>query len=267
MTTFVRQGYTVRSMARDEIIPKCSIYEYDAVTVTTGEPSKHKIGDKIRMSDGRVYHWARNGTASALTPGMIVQNSVTPVGHRNMTPTAISPIGDTAVQVVPVTTSIAVNEYANGYLWMNAGAGIGTPYRIKSNPAITLSVAGYIYLYDPLIVATIVATSKISLARNPWYGTILMPTSITGIPVGVCPVDVPASTATIIYYYWCQTWGPACILAGGTQVIGTPGITPGTRVGGGIVQAAYGVPVIGMLMNSLQVTDNEYAGVFLQISQ
>jgi hypothetical protein len=259
------KGYAVRSGARDEVIPLHSIYDYDAVTIGSEFP-KHSVGDKCRMSDGRVFHYALNGTASALTPGMLVQNSVTPIGHRNMTPTLGSALGETKVQIVPVTTSVVANEYTNGYLWANVTPGEGTMYRIKSNPAITLSVAGYIYLYDPLIVAFTTAT-RISMARNPWYGTILFPTSITGIPVGVCPINVPATTATIQYYYWAQTWGPCSILAGGTQVIGTTSVTPGTRVGGVIVQAAYGIPIIGQLYNSLQVTDNEYMGIFLQISQ
>jgi len=259
------QGYVVKTGSRDEVIPLVSIYEYDAVTVGAGF-SKHQIGDKCRMSDGRVYHWALNG-AVALTAGRLVQNSVTPTGHRNMTPTVLSAIGETKVQTVPVTTNVTANEYANGYLWMNAGAGAGIMYKVKSNPAIALTVAGFIYLYDPLVVATVVATSKVSLVRNPWYGTLVMPTTITGIPVGVNPIAVPATTAAIQYWYWCQTWGPATILAGGTQVVGTPGVTPGTRVGGVIVQAAYGIPVVGQLYNGLQVTDNENMGIFLQISQ
>lgn len=259
------KGYVIRTGSRDEVIPLLSIYEYDTITVGAGI-SKHQIGDKCRLSDGRVFHWALNG-AVALTAGRLVQNSVTPIGHRNMTPTVLSAIGDTSVQIVPVTTNIAVNEYANGYLWMNAGDGAGIMYKVKSNPAIVAASAGYIYLYDPLQVATVVATSKISLARNPWYGTLVMPTSITGIPVGVCPIAVPATTAAIQYSYWCQTWGPATVLAGATQVITTPWVAPGTRVGGVIVQAVAGVPTVGMLYNSLQVTDNENMGVFLQISQ
>lgn len=259
------QGYVVRTGARDEVIPLKSIYEYDTVTIGAGF-SKHQIGDKCRLSDGRVFHWALNG-AVALTAGHLLQNSVTPIGHRNMTPTVLSAAGETKVQIVPVTTNIAVNEYANGYLWMNAGGGAGIMYKVKSNPAIVATVAGFIYLYDPLQVATVVATSKISLARNPWYGTLAMPTSLTGIPVGVAPIAIPATTAAIQYYFWSQTWGPATVRAGGTQVITTPGVTPGTRIGGVIVQAAYGVPVVGNLYNSLQVTDDEWMGIFLTISQ
>jgi len=259
------QGYGVKTGSRDEVIPLISIYEYDAVTIGAGI-SKHQIGDKCRMSDGRVYHWSLNG-AVALTAGRLVQNSVTPIGHRNMTPTVLSALGETKVQTVPVTTDVVANEYANGYLWMNAGAGAGIMYKVKSNPAIVATAAGFIYLYDPLVVATVVASSKVSLARNPWYGTLVMPTTITGIPVGVNPIAVPATTASIQYWYWCQTWGPATVLAGGTQVIGTSAVTPGTRAGGVIVEAANGIGVVGRLYNSLQVTDNENMGIFLQISQ
>jgi len=260
------QGYVVKTAARDEVIPLVSIYDYDAVTIGVGL-SKHQIGDKCRMSDGRVFHWALNGIAGALVAGNVVQNSVTPAGHRNMTPTELSAIGETKVQIVPVTTNVVKGEYANGYLWVNAGAGAGIMYKVKSNLAITASAAGYIYLYDPLKVATVVATSKISLVRNPWYGTIKAATTVSGIPVGVAPIAVPATTSTIQYYYWCQTWGPAVALAGGTQVITTPGQTAGGAAGAAIVQAAVGIPQIGMLYNGLQVTDTEYNGIFLTISQ
>lgn len=264
------QGYVVKTGARDEVIPLKSIYEYDAVTIGSGI-SKHQVGDKCRMSDGRVYHWALNGIAGALVAGNVIQNSVTPVGHRNMTPTVLSAIGETKVQTVPVTTNIAVNEYANGYLWMNAGAGAGIMYKVKSNPAIALTVAGYIYLYDPLVVATVVATSKISLARNPWYGVIQAAVTVSGIPVGVAPIAVPASTGVtagyISYYFWAQTWGPSVVLAGGTHVITTPAETAGGAAGAAIVQAAVGIPQIGTLYNGLQITTGEYNGIFLTISQ
>jgi len=263
MTLRIR-GDVVRTAARDEVIPLKSIYEYDAVTIGSGI-SKHKVGDKCRMSDGRVYHWALNG-AVALTPGLVVQNSVTPIGHRNTTPTLASDVGETKIQIVPVTTAVVANEYANGYLWSNVTPGEGIMYRIKSNPAIVAAVAGYIQLYDPLIVAFSTA-SRISLARNPWYGTLAVAVTVSGMPVGLAPISVPATTSTIQYYYWAQTWGPAAVLAGGTLVVTTPCLSAGGVAGGAIVKAGHGIPEIGMMYNNLQITDTEYASIFLRISQ
>jgi hypothetical protein len=258
------KGFVVKTADRDEVIPLVSIYEYQTVTIGSGF-SKHRIGDKCRMSDGRVYHWALNGT-DILAAGNVVQNSVTPVGHRNMTPTVLAALKDTRVQVVPVTTAIVKNEYSNGYLWVNVSTGAGIPYKIKSNPAIGIAAAGYIELYDPIIVAT-AAGSRISLARNPWYGTLLANSTVDGLPVGVAPIAVPASTATTEYYYWAQTWGPGVALAGGTLVITTPCLTAGTGEGTVIVCAAHGIPEVGMLLGGLQVTDAEYDGIFIRISQ
>ena len=262
-----KQGYVVRTAARDEVIPLVSIYNYQAVTIGV-DKSKHAIGDKCRMSDGRVFHWALNGTAGALVAGNVVQNSVTAVGHNNMTPTLGSDIGETSVQIVPVTTSLIENEYANGYLWVSdaAGPGAGIMYRIKSNPAIVLTVAGYIQLYDPIIVA-LTTTSRVTLVRNPWYGTIKAPSTVSGMPVGVAPIAIPASTATVLYYYWAQTWGPSVVLAGGTHVITTPALSAGGADGAAIVKAGHGIPQIGMSLNGLQVTSGDFNGVFLTISQ
>jgi hypothetical protein len=178
----------------------------------------------------------------------------------------VAALGTRRIPFTPGTTNITQNQYANGYAWINAGVGAGMYYKIKSHLAIALSVAGYLELYDPLVVA-LDATSKVTITPNPWKGLIEFPTTLTGIPMGVAPIAVTQSTATITYYFWAQTWGPCCILAGGTQVITTPDVHPGTRAGGVIVEATTGVPTMAWLLNGLQVTDNEFAGCFLRISQ
>jgi len=260
------KGYVVRSAARDEVIPLKSIYEYEAVTLPG--ISSHQIGDKCRMSDGRVYHWARNGGV-ALVAGNLLQNAVQSPGHFSLVPYAAAAIGDLEVQLTMATTLVVKNEYANGYLWAAVTPGLGNPYRIRSNNATTVVTGVCTFkLYDPIIVAYTVAASKIAIARNPWYGVIQCPATPTGIVVGVAPVAVPATTALIEYYSWVQTWGPATILnANAAQVIGTPRMTQGTTAGGVIVAAAHGIPEVGLLMNPLQVGANEGVGCFLRISQ
>lgn len=257
------KGWVVRSGAGSSVVPAHSVYEYDAVTIGTDIP-KHQVGDRAIMSDGRVFHYALNGGV-ALGAGAIVQNAVTISGHQNMTSGVVA-IGETTLIITPATTNMTKNYYANGYAWVNAGTGLGQIYKIKSHLAITLSVVGYLQLYDPLVVA-LDATSKITVAPSPWKGTIIIATTVSGIPVGIPLVVVPATTSTIEYYYWAQTWGPCCVLAGGTQVITTPRQTIGHDAGGVIVGAAHGIPDIGWLLNGLQVTDAEYCGTFLRISQ
>jgi hypothetical protein len=87
------------------------------------------------------------------------------------------------------------------------------------------------------------------------------------MPVGVAPIAVPASTATILYYFWAQTWGPSVVLAGGTHVITTPALSAGGADGAAIVKAGHGIPQIGMSLNGLQVTSGDFNGIFLTISQ
>ena len=257
------KGYVVKSGAGSSVIPAHSIYEYDTITIDAEIP-KHQVGDRMIMSDGRVFHYALNGGV-ALGAGALVQNAVTISGHQNMTSGVVA-IGETTLIITPATTNMTKNYYANGYAWVNIGTGYGQCYKIKSHLAITLSVVGYMQLYDPIIVA-LDATSKITVAPSPWKGTIILATTISGIPVGVPLIAVPATTATIEYYYWAQTWGPCCILAGGTQVITTPRQTVGHDAGAVIVGAAHGIPDVGWLLNGLQVTDAEYCGTFLRISQ
>jgi hypothetical protein len=257
-------GTVVRSAARDLVIPLHSIYEQDAVTIATQNP-RHSVGDKIQMSDGRVFHYASNGTAGALVAGHVLQNAATVANHWNMV-CAVAAIGATRISITPTTASMTKNQYANGYVWVNAGTGLGQCYKIKSHLAITLATAGYLELYDPLVVA-IDATSRATVSPSPWSGVIDMPATISGYPVGVAPIAVSQSTATIKYYFWCQTWGPCCVLAGGTQVITTPQMSVGHDAGGVIVEAAHAIPTVGWLMNGLQVTDAEYVGCFLRISQ
>ena len=258
-------GYVVKTGARDEVIPLHSIYAYDAVTIGAGFP-KHQLGDKCRMSDGRVYHYALNG-AGILTAANLLQNAVTIVGHNNMVATVITAIGETKIFLLPLTNVIAKNYYTNGYLWVNEGAGLGMCYKIKSNTLCALLTGGYAYLYDPLVVAT-AAASNITVVANPWQGAIQCPAVPTGIPIGVAPIAVPATTATIEYYFWAQTWGPCAITnAAAGQIIGTPRMTQGTTAGGVIVAAADGIPDVGWLLNGLQVAASEAVGCFLRISQ
>jgi len=259
------QGYVVRTAARDEVIPLKSIYEYDTVTVGSGI-SKHQLGDKCRMSDGRVYHWALNGGV-ALVAANLLQNAVTVADHWNMVATYVHAIGETKIFLLPTTAVIAKNYYSNGYLWVNEGAGLGMCYKIKSNTLCALVTGGYAYIYDPLVVA-IAAASNITVVANPWQGVIQCPAVPTGIPVGVAPIAVPATTATIQYYFWAQTWGPCAITnAAAGILIGTPRLTQGTTAGGVIIAAAHGIPEIGWLLNGLQVAASEAVGCFLRISQ
>lgn len=258
------QGYVVKTGARDEVIPLHSIYEYDTVTIGAGYP-KHSVGDKCRMSDGRVFHYALNGGV-ALVAANLLQNAVTVADHWNMVG-AVTVIGETKISVVPTTAPIAKNYYSNGYLFINTGTGIGQCYKVKSNPAIVHTVAGFINIYDPLVVA-LDATSRLTLFANPWQSVIQCPAVPTGIPVGVAPIAVPATTATIQYYCWTQTWGPCCITnAAAGMLIGTPRLTQGTTAGGVIIGAAHGIPEVGVLLNGLQVAASHAIGCFLRISQ
>ncbi len=254
----------VRTAARDEVIPLHSIYEYDAVTIATDNP-RHSIGDKCRMSDGRVFHYASNGTAGALTIAKLLQNAVTVTGHWNMV-SAVAAIGATRIAITPNTTSMTKNQYANGYVFVTVGTGLGQCYKIKSHLAITLATVGYLELYDPLVVA-LDATSYLAVYPSPWKEVITQPSTATGCCVGLPVIAIPQSTATVTYYFWAQTWGPCCVYAAGTQVIGTPQMTIGTADGGVIVAAAHGIQRIGVLLNALQVTTAQYVGCFLQIAQ
>lgn len=212
-------------------------YNFDYHRIRLAEPSemysdyniwtphatqKYMLGTILDFDDGRRFRYAKNG-AVALTAAYMNQQPAKTANwfEQAQTGTTVPTAGDHEVKVIIGATDPTKDQWAEGWLLVNKGTGIGQMLKIKSNPAENDPT---IVLAEPVKTAW-AATSEISILVNQYNGVIVMPTTATGIPVGV-----NLTAVTIGYYFWCQTRGPAPVIVdtSETLVIGEPAGYPAT---------------------------------------
>jgi hypothetical protein len=193
------------------VIPKQSIYKYSTV-------QNHRIGDCLVLGERR-FHYAKNGT-TALLPGKFNQGAVITAADNYLVPVATAAaVGDKSINITPDAT-VAANAFCGGYLHMETTDSLGNYYKIKNHGAMTSGTATRVYLYDPLVEA-LTTSATITMTQSPWNNVVVVPNGgITAMMCGVSPIDIPASTASVFYYFWMQTWGPCPVLVQGNVVIG-----------------------------------------------
>jgi ligand-binding sensor domain-containing protein len=87
-----------------------------------------------------------------------------------MTATAAVAAGETAISVETGGTDLTLNQYADGYLWVNDVNGEGQMLRVKSNPAHDHSSDPSVVItcYDDLATA-LTTSSQLSLIEKSKY--------------------------------------------------------------------------------------------------
>lgn len=177
----------------------------------------HPLGTPGRGQGGRKFRYARAG-ASDLVAGNALQTAVVIAGHDTCT-VATHVAGTQVLTVTPATTAVTANQYADGYLIVDTEAGVegGYTYHISTNTAGGIGVAVYVTIDDPLglIVATVTATTKVTLTKNPYADVVQAASTITGAPIGVATYVI-ADTE----YGWIGTGGLHGTLIAGTPAIG-----------------------------------------------
>lgn len=189
------------------------------------------LGEKCYSNDGRTFRYIKAG-AVALVPGNVIQSPAVTAAHTNITPTAVSAVGDTTITTSSITT--VANEYANGTMVVEKGStGAGLTYLIRSNPAATSAAVTFV-LEDPILVAT-TGTITVSFIRNNYNGVIQMPvTTATGTAIGAAIVATP-----IANFGWVCSRGITGVLADGAQTVGvTAAAVPAAAAGAAKVMAA-----------------------------
>jgi hypothetical protein len=185
---------------------------------------KQKLGTRGVTPDGRVFYYAKNGSAAITTAGFIVDagTALTVNAHDMDVPaTAAHSVGDTTISLEVPTTNLTKNQYADGYLIFNDGPGEGEVYRIKSNPAhVAGTDATAIFTLDEEDgIRTALTTSSLAgLMVNPYAAVKIIDgdgTMETGA-LGVTTIPVTAS-----YYCWIQTSGIGSVALG--AVVGIVG--------------------------------------------
>jgi hypothetical protein len=102
--------------------------------------------------------------------------------------------GTFQILVTNGSTVLKQNLFAQGYLVVASGTGIGQTLEIASHAGGANAGTFIVTLVDP-IQTTLDATSIVSLVANPAKNVIQMPTTPTGVAVGVTVYAIPASVA------------------------------------------------------------------------
>lgn len=185
-------------------------------------------GVRFDAADGREFVLVQNA-GSALVSGVLVQGPAEIANHKNLA-SSTQAVGDKTITVTLGGTAVTANQYAGGFLVINAGAGIGQTLKIAGHPAqATTNGTVVITLEDPIQVVTASASTKSTLVLNPYgslngtdyttFGVIISPTTRTGSIVGVTAYPIPASTATVPSYGLVQTKGlVSCLNDAGTAI-------------------------------------------------
>ena len=120
-----------------------------------------------------VYRYVEIG-GTAVTAGKLLQHKAIVSDHANMTATAAVAAGETAISVETGGTDLTLNQYADGYLWVNDVNGEGQMLRVKSNPAHDHSSDPSVVItcYDDLATAltgsTTLPSSNFIVIRLPY---------------------------------------------------------------------------------------------------
>ena len=215
---------------------------------TSGASQLFPLGSRL-LYGNTVYRYGRLGSG-AVTAGKCVTHAASIAHHFDLTPTAGVAAGETAISVETAGTDITLNQYANGYLYINDAAGEGQMLRIESNPAHDHSADPSIIItcYDDLATA-ITTSSRVTLIADPSSALIGQAATTTGATMGVTVVDIAAT-----HYGWFAVSGPATVLTSGTLVVGNHAVPLGAV---GAVGPAAGdvIQVIGVVMIVNVTTD------------
>ena len=206
-----------------------------------------------------IFRYGQMGSG-AVTAGKLVQHAAIIANHTNMTATATTAVGETAISVeTSGDTDMTLNQYADGYLWVNDANGEGQTMRVKSNPAHDHSADPSVVIttYDPLATA-LTTSSELSLLANPYTGLIVAPATETGTVMGATVIDMTAS-----YYGWFTVSGPQALLSVGTVVRGNICVRSGGTAGGVAPATDNLLTEIGEVMAAR--ADTEYSLVYMNL--
>ena len=191
---------------------------------TEHQYQQHLLGQKGETADGRIFRYAKMG--EAVTMGYLTQSPAIDTATITMAVTSAAAVGAKSITFTHGATTSTANEYAEGFLTVSYGTGIGQTLKIASHLAYTSAQTGAVVnLEDPLLVA-LDTTSKIDLAHNPW-NKVLMDVSAVTQPTGVALLSFTSG-----YFGWLQTKGVVGVFADATIAAGYTFIADGSVSGG-----------------------------------
>lgn len=223
---------------------------------------KHRLGTKMVLPDGRTFVYSK--AAEAITAGKVTMQVQTATDHiMDLAVASAAASGDKTITVTNgASTAIAVDDYADGYLFVNDDAGEGQIFTIASNTAAATSASVVFTLSPNDSVRTALTTSSLVGIHKPFGASVEVfdASDVDGVLTGVPACDVASGE-----YFWNQTTGPAAVLTSGTVVLGKEVYTTASVDGAAGPGAAdtSALSLIGGVMAAAVTTD--YSLVDLKI--
>lgn len=221
--------------------------------ISTTTRREHSLGTLGMTPDGRKFRWAFSD--GALGAGTLLQQKAPTTTHdMDLAIQAARAVGDQTIAVTLEAGAATLDQYEDGWIHINDGAGEGHIYRIRSNPAAAASATLTVTLRqgDDVREALTVATSLAGLMENEWKDVATHATTTVGQSAGVAPDEIADNS-----YFWCQRGGLASVLVEGTLVLGETA-SPSTTTAGAVTPTSYAGTVesdiIGRVTSVVSVT-------------
>lgn len=154
------------------------------------------LGQRFHTEDGTEVVLFQNADV-ALASGVLLQHSPIVANHQDISVVAFTPASTSTGLPASFTATLGatkanVNQYQDGYVVVNSGAGIGQRLRITSSTATAASGVITIVLEDAPAV-DLDNTSNVCLIAAPFSGVVISPTTPTAAAAAVSLYPVPAS--------------------------------------------------------------------------
>ena len=188
---------------------------WGAEKATTTTKRDHPLGAVGMTPDGRCFRWAFAG--EAIGAGQLVMQKGAVANHdMDLATAAAAAVGATTITVTLGATAATEDQYEDGAIYINDGAGEGHLYAIRSHPAADASASLVVTLHETVREALTTGTSLSGLIENDYKDVeIYDADDIDGPALGVAPTEVANDE-----YFWLQTSGRAAVLIQGTVVNG-----------------------------------------------
>lgn len=184
--------------------------EYNSTTTRV----EHPLGQLGLNPHGDVFRWAFSGEAIASGQNTMQKVSVAN-NDMDLAVAAAAAVGDTTITVTQGATATTLDQYEDGIIYINDGAGEGHRYYIRTNPAASASASLTVTLWGKVAEALTTATSLAGLSENPWKDVeVFDADDIDGPSLGVAPDEIANNE-----YFWSQVRGRACCLMDATTFV------------------------------------------------
>lgn len=224
------------------------------------------LGTKMVLQDGREYRFGKAGGSNLAVGKLDVATANGANFDELAIPSAVA-AGTRTFSITNGATTIAADDFEDGYVNVEDDAGEGRLYKIKSHGIEAAgSAAVEVTLAAPQgIQVALTTATTVGLMTNPYKTVIIHPSPNVSAIVGVAQAAITAST-----FGWFQVKGPSSVLIDGTVVIGDS-VMASDNVDGaveafGLTEATPNTEITPIVGTVIEVAaDTEYGHILLNI--